>query len=1700
VKLTWQKGTVGLIIYILFCANGIGVLADAKYVRLRNELIRTPSKGPVLARPLAIEPPVSGLYLVQFEGRLQSAWRQQLQAAGVILLRFVPDDAFVVRLSGARLDQVRALPFVRWIGEYRSEYKMPTALMGIVGSAISTNLPQVRVLFSPDVTTSEAAMMQRVLGGAEPAIWHRFGSILSVQANAAQLRMLANSPAVMWIERGPQPRLLDEVAAKIVGGENPDGAHLTATQVLGFDGRGVVVSVADSGLNTGDAAHMHPDLLGRVDAFFYYGNLLDAADEHGHGTHVAGIIAGDGAVGEMDEDGFLYGLGVAPGVRLIAQRIFDGAGLYMPPPSNERLTRDAVRAGAVIGSNSWGDDTHGRYDLSAAEFDALVRDADAGSPGDQPYILEFSAGNSGPGPQTIGSPAVAKNVIATGASQNDRTQQSLYTDGPNAMADFSSRGPCEDGRIKPDLVAPGAWIASLQSELATGENAWLPISEYYQYQGGTSQSGPQVSGAAAVFVQYYREAFTNRTPSPALVKAALINAAADLPSESGTAPVPNFDEGWGRVDLTAIIGSPRRYEFLDQSVLLTTGQVYEQRIFSASRGLPLKVTLTYTDVPGLPAAIPALVNDLDLEVIGPDGSLYRGNQFDQGESVADAPTADNLNNVEAVHLLAPAPGEYLIRVRAQNVVEDARPDTPSIDQDFALVVSGDLPLPGVGLLVMDRSAYSAPARIQLKLIDQNLLDQSSISLLARSTTEPNGEIVFLHPQGISGIYTGYLDTATGPAITDGRLQVNHGDTIEAYYLDLDANPPGIRRATARADLMAPALSQVIITNQFGKVIVEWLSDEPANSVVLYGTDRTNLNLQASNSLLTETHYVALDNLVPDTTYWCCLVSTDVAGNSTTNNNDGQYFELAMLPAATVLLVNAYVEDPPGFDSIFIPIETYTDALDQTQVSYELWNVGELGRTPSTNDLRPFRVVIWRISDSIYNETALSPADQDNLQQYLEGGGSLLMTSMELLSRLGSAPFRMHVLHVQSFEKDAGVPSIYGVDYDPVTSGVELQLDYSSYPVNHLLELGPDVSDTLTPTTNAVPILFEGMSNRIAGLRYPRIGEDSSGRVVFLSFPLDAVPIEGKAPNNRANLLRNILSFLAPGANGLGTVALDNNSYTIPSRVTIEMADSDLSGLGKTTVQCYSDSDANGETVVMQETVRRGMFRGSVTVVARTDAPMTGHIRAREGDRLWVEYLDQSASGLVRAAALIDTFPARITKLVAEPSYVEATITWATSEPTDALVQFGESTFLSRTAYRAELRENHQLTLSGLLPDRAYYFQVVSRDAAGNPTIDDNNGKLYLLHTLKPWKTPWRDDLEPADTNWMVIDGDYGTSTSWQLGPPQVGGLEAHSPTNAWGSNLAGIPADTGDTTLISPAIELTGGNHATLRFWHYYDFTKHPLDLYEIGQLNVTTNDGNAWVTLTEYSARSEGWEEVQVDLTPYLGKVIRMGWYYGLFSLEPVARTGWLIDDVSLTVTNVPLGTVLVSNNLAQAQFRVSGPANHTGRGWNLVLTNAPEGEYVVAFNPVAYYQTPAPQTNALSGTNLLLFLGNYTFLDDNTNGVSDAWEQAFFGQAAPPNLILSDSDGDGASDFTEFFAGTDPTDALSVLELSLPVKSDTNVYRLLWPSSVGYAYRVETSMDLEAWSPASDWIRATSTSTSFNLTNTDSAPPYYFRLEVRP
>jgi hypothetical protein len=1703
---------------MLLCGIVLGSALDLesaeRKILLRNAVIETTGAAKQSLRAAAASP-VSGLYLIQLNEELPDDWRERLSALNVKLARPVPQDAFVAELTEANLGAIETLPFVHWVGPYLPEYKTHTKLQALVNHGDGSRV-RIAALLSPNAGLGETAMLQRRFSVLTKYSKTPGGKILEGVISTRKLEALAQSKAVLWVEPAPEPKLFDALAAQIIGGEGFEESGI-AIHDLGFDGEGVTVAVADSGLHFGVAEGMHPDLEGRVEAFFHYGNLEDASDENSHGTHVTGIIAGDGAGGETDENGFLYGLGIAPKARIVAQRMFDGLGGYEAPPSMAKLTTDAVRAGAEIGSNSWGEDTQGRYDIFCMEFDALVRDADPETPGDQPYILEFSAGNAGPNERTVGSPAVAKNVIATGSSQNERYDFLIYA-GMDGIADFSSRGPCEDGRIKPDVAAPGTWIASLQSGAAGDENAWMPISPLYMYQGGTSQAGPQVSGAAAVFVQYYRETFGGKTPSPALVKAALINSAVDMDntlsrSEGGTTFVPNNDEGWGRVDLTELIGAEREYDFTDQTSLLRTGQVFEKRLVLASGDMPLKVTLAYTDVPGFPPAIPALVNDLDLEVISPSGIVFRGNQFIDGESAPNAPGFDSINNVEGVHVGIPEPGEYLVRIIGRKIVEDSRRDTAGvIDQDFALVFSGHVPFPGQGVIALDRSAYTVPGQINIKLIDFDLAGNSSANVTIASDSQTTPLPVPLMASGSIGVFTGIVQTATLPLANDGRLHFAHGDRIVATYVDL--SPAAAVTAEAVGDFNPPVISGVGDTNRFGKQLVTWLTDEPARSIVFYGT---NINSMSSmtNSLLRTSHDATLDNLVAGRTYFYSIVAIDPAGNRSTNNNNGAYFTFVSRSAAPVLLVDAYTYSPDETrDDREIPVTEYTVALNRTGVEYEVWDT-EIEGDPALADLKPFRVVIWRVNDSFYeSHNTLSQPQQTMITQYLAEGGSFLMASMDILTRVGDVPFRKDVLQVSGFvqhtdpfdecpdcDEDHGVPSIEGADLDSFTSGIFADLNYDNYPVFEfggiLPDIGPDISDVFVPTTNAVPIFFEP-GGRVAGIRYPKTGSDSNGRVVFLTFTLDAVPLDGPAPNNRANLLRNLIAFLAPGINGLATLSLDNTTYTAPARMTIEVADSNLIDSTSVSVVCVNVTSGTQTTIALQPTVRPGVFRGFLALIPVTDALAPGRLRVSDGDLVTAEYVDLPGNAVVRASAEIDLGLPEITNVVVEAEYENALITWDTDELTDALVQFGESAFLGKTAYSSEMDTSHGVLLSALLPDRIYYFRVVSRDTAGNTVINDNAGKLYTFRTLKPFLAPWSDNMEIGGNDWSIQDS-ADTEKSWELGTPSNSlDSQAHSPSSAWGTNLRDEPIGYMFSNLISPAVELLNGNQATLTFWHNYDFTRDAL--FEYGRLLLFTNTQTQPIVLADYDSFSFGWEYEEHDLSPYIGRIVHLVWQYEMFdfSLESMVYPGWLVDDVAVTITSVPRGTIEITNSTAAASFSIEGPQVYNGTGRWTVVSNAPAGEYSVTFQDVPYYTTPGAQTRTLLEGGSILFEGNYTFSDVNNNQIPDSWEDEKFGEVSSSRTATTDSDADGMTDLGEFISGTSPTDESERLELTSVQPLSNDRVNVTWPSVAGKIYVIHGSTEGQTWQPFSAPLTATGLQMNHTFTPPNARDFCFLRIEV--
>ena len=378
-----------------------------------------------------------------------------------------------------------------------------------------------------------------------------------------------------------------------------------------------------------------------------------------------------------------------------------------------------------VSSNSWGAAVSGAYNSDSQRYDALVRDAQpTGSAvpnsGNQEMVILFAAGNSGSGAGTVGSPGTAKNVFTSGASEGVQAfgaadQCGIADSGADSAMDvisFSSRGPCSDGRKKPDMMAPGTHISGGVAQtagqhaeppaVATGQalacfdasgvcagpgtsNFWPLSQQWYTASSGTSHSTPAMAGGAALLRQYFINQGIN-PPTPAMTKAYLMNSARYMTGVGANDNLYSNNQGMGLMDLgRAFDGTGRLLDDQNLANLFTaTGQTRTFNGFVADSGKPFRVTLAWTDAPGSTTGS-AWKNNLDLTVtVG--GNTYLGNVFTGANSVTGG-TADAANNVESVFLPAGFSGAFTVTVTGTNINSDGVPGNASaLDQDFALVV------------------------------------------------------------------------------------------------------------------------------------------------------------------------------------------------------------------------------------------------------------------------------------------------------------------------------------------------------------------------------------------------------------------------------------------------------------------------------------------------------------------------------------------------------------------------------------------------------------------------------------------------------------------------------------------------------------------------------------------------------------------------------------------------------------------------------------------------------------------------------------------------------------------------------------------------------------------------------------------------------------------------------------------------------
>jgi subtilisin family serine protease len=664
-------------------------------------------------------------HLIQLVGPVQESWLATLAERGIRLVEAVSPHAYYVRASAATVASATALQFVEWTGPLAPAYKVnPELLSG--NPEVGTDLGlgpieavDIGVLAEGDVDGVAALVVS--LGGSVLAIAPEspdaFRSV-TAQVPTESLPTIAARDDVRWIDAVHAPVLEDERSSQIVmedlnatAAPNtlPNTGYAANLTALGVDGAGVTIAVCDTGIDTNDPTTVHADLAGRltfvVDSA---GAAVVGADTDGHGTHVAGIAAGDGGSGDVDPQGFLLGQGVAPGADV---------GLIRLNGTVAARVQQSVLQGADVMNNSWAMNG-ASYSADDRTVDLGVRDADATATNQTPLVIVFSAGNSGSGAGTVTKNP--KNAILVGNSLNARPGEMTANDDIRGLAASSSRGPATDGRMLPTVVAPGTDIISTYSPVGFRSGPYTDtggtLHPVHAPMSGTSMASPHVAGNAALLIDWWRQTRNGKTPSPALVKALMVSSTE--PVTGGTdgaggtiAAGPNNNVGWGRVSIeNALLQAPAADRgpkiFVDQRQAFTaTGQEYTIRVAAADATLPLRVALSWSDAAGAVGANPALVNDLDLEVrhVG-TGQLFRGNVFAGGFSTTGG-VADDLNNTEVAVIQTPT-GVYEVTVVAANVAASARTDIAGTWQDFALVIdNAEVPAadPVSVAAVLDRS-------------------------------------------------------------------------------------------------------------------------------------------------------------------------------------------------------------------------------------------------------------------------------------------------------------------------------------------------------------------------------------------------------------------------------------------------------------------------------------------------------------------------------------------------------------------------------------------------------------------------------------------------------------------------------------------------------------------------------------------------------------------------------------------------------------------------------------------------------------------------------------------------------------------------------------------------------------------------------------------------------------------------------------
>jgi len=659
---------------------------------------------------------LEGWFVITHTFPVPSQWFNELAEAGIDCYSFLPPNGFHCELQGHSVEQLAALDVEGVVKMDAVDKVRENLIRGITGLEMNAeNLFVTNGVASANLVLSGEELPDGIEQRDDIVVEYHQGRYATAIIKPTALAWMAAQDEIEWIEERPWHTLHNDVSDTIMRSDLVWDSTLMAgidASWSGLDGSGIIVTVSDTGLDNGvNNSNMHPDLRDHIVDIVSFpmssgtqsscgaASANDGAEDldSGHGTHVSGSVLGDGT----NSGGTIRG--AAPEARLYMQateQYCDNDNDYYLtgiPSDYTSLFEPAWDNGSRVHTNSWGSSVAGAYTSGSMQADSSARTF-------QNMTILFSAGNSGVDSNSdgeidddsLGAPSTGKNVVTVAAGENDRPSISSQwggwwpssypaapvnadkmADNSEGLAAFSSRGPTDDGRMKPDITAPGSFILSTKSR-STSQTGWGAYSgnANYTFMGGTSMSCPLTAGAAALLTQHLIDNEGHANPNSSLIKAIFAASARDMQGQYSSATngagetAPNIHEGWGLVDMRSAVNST----WIDGDSV-QTGDDRGWSFIVPAAAPDLRVALSWTDPASTPSAGTNLVNDLDLAVKDPSGTWTN--------------LSNNLDNLRGLDFTSPAQGSWEVHVLGTSV--------PTGPQHFALALNLDTDLANLTL-------------------------------------------------------------------------------------------------------------------------------------------------------------------------------------------------------------------------------------------------------------------------------------------------------------------------------------------------------------------------------------------------------------------------------------------------------------------------------------------------------------------------------------------------------------------------------------------------------------------------------------------------------------------------------------------------------------------------------------------------------------------------------------------------------------------------------------------------------------------------------------------------------------------------------------------------------------------------------------------------------------------------------------------